>query len=66
MGDRGLRGFASMSLARRREISSMGGKRAQELGTAYRWDAERAARAGRIGGSVKRERKKRKEENHAD
>lgn len=44
------RGFASLSPERRREIASMGGKKAQELGTANRWTAETAKSAGQKGG----------------
>ena len=39
-------GFASMTPERRREVAAMGGKRAQELGTAYQFDAETARYAG--------------------
>ncbi len=37
------RGFASMSPERRKEIASLGGKRAHEKGTAHRWDSEEAS-----------------------
>lgn len=53
----GRQGFASMTPEKRREIASMGGKRAHELGRAYTWDSEAAQRAGRKGGSISRRRK---------
>jgi general stress protein YciG len=43
------RGFAAMSLARRREVSSKGGLIAQARGTAHRWTAEEARAAGKKG-----------------
>ena len=47
-----LRGFASQTPERRREIASMGGKRAHQLGKAHRWTPEEARAAGRLGGRV--------------
>lgn len=44
------RGFASMSPERRREIASMGGKKAHELGIAHQFTPEEARHAGRKGG----------------
>lgn len=49
-----LRGFASMSAERRKEIASLGGKAAHERGTAFRWDREQAREAGKKGGSARR------------
>lgn len=46
------RGFASMDPERQREIASLGGRRAHELGTAHKWTKEEAAAAGRKGGIV--------------
>lgn len=48
------RGFASMSPEKRSAVSSLGGKRAHELGTCYKWDSESARKAGKIGGSISR------------
>lgn len=47
---KGKRGFASMDLARRREIASQGGKTAHILGKAHEWTPEEAVLAGRKGG----------------
>jgi len=44
------RGFAAMDKSLQREIARRGGKRAQELGKAHRWDSETARAAGRLGG----------------
>jgi general stress protein YciG len=44
------RGFAAMSEERRREIASLGGRRAHELGRAYSFTSEKAKEAGREGG----------------
>lgn len=44
------RGFASMDPARQREIASLGGRRAHQLGTAHRFTTEEARAAGRKGG----------------
>lgn len=50
MNDRkSRRGFASLSFARRQEISSKGGKAAQARGTAHRWDSESARAATQKG-----------------
>jgi hypothetical protein len=45
-----LRGFASMSAARRREVASMGGKAGHAKGTAHQFTFEEARAAGRKGG----------------
>lgn len=45
------RGFASMSLELRREISSLGGIAAQKSGNSHRYTPETARAAGRKGGS---------------
>ena len=44
------RGFAAMDKDMQREIARRGGKRAQELGKAHRWDSSSAREAGRLGG----------------
>lgn len=44
------RGFASMNRDKQREIASLGGKRAHQIGTAHQWDHEEAKEAGRRGG----------------
>lgn len=46
------RGFAGMSLEKRREIASKGGKAAHEQGTAHRFTSEEAREAGRKGGKT--------------
>jgi Stress-induced bacterial acidophilic repeat motif. len=48
-------GFASLSKERHREISSKGGKRSQELGTAHRFDKETGPIAGKKGGRPKKQ-----------
>jgi uncharacterized protein len=44
------RGFAAMDPERQREISSIGGKRAHEVGRAHEFTVEEARIAGRKGG----------------
>lgn len=44
------KGFASMSIEKRRAIASNGGKTSQKNGTAHRWTQEEASKAGKIGG----------------
>lgn len=44
------RGFASMSKERQREIASLGGRTAHQKGTAHKWTAEEAVKAGQKGG----------------
>lgn len=46
------RGFAAMSPEKQREIASLGGRTAHMKGTAYEFNAESAARAGRLGGEA--------------
>lgn len=48
------RGFACMDRDRVREIAATGGKRAHELGVAYRWNAKTATEAGAKGGRARR------------
>ncbi len=43
------RGLAAMSLERRREIASKGGRTSQARGTAHQWTAEEASAAGKKG-----------------
>lgn len=49
---RARRGLAAMSPEKRAEISSKGGKRAHELGTAHQFTWAEACRAGRLGGEA--------------
>lgn len=49
------KGFASMSVEKRRAIASMGGKKAHEVGTAHQFTTEEAKVAGKKGGSAKRQ-----------
>jgi general stress protein YciG len=49
---RSNRGFASMDVAKQREIASKGGKAAHEKGTAHEFTSEEAAAAGRKGGKL--------------
>lgn len=46
------RGFAAMSPERRREIASMGGKRAQHIGVAHVFTDDELRRGGQRGGAV--------------
>jgi general stress protein YciG len=48
-----LRGFAGMDPARQREIASLGGRAAHELGVAHQFTPEEAAAAGRKGGRAR-------------
>jgi general stress protein YciG len=50
----GKQGFASMSQEKKREIASLGGKRAHALGTAHKWTRKTAAEAGKVGGRISR------------
>lgn len=52
-GEKGGRGFASMSEERRREIASKGGKAAHESGNANEFTPEEAREAGRKGGKAR-------------
>jgi uncharacterized protein len=52
MSEQRKRGFAAMTPERVKEIASMGGKRAHELGTAHEFTSEEAAEAGRKGGAT--------------
>ena len=56
------RGFASMTLEKRREIASMGGKVAHATGAAHKWTREEAQASGRKGGSKSRRPKKKEEQ----
>lgn len=51
---RSKRGFAGMSAEKQRLIASMGGKMAQQLGTAHRFTVEEARIAGRRGGRIRK------------
>jgi hypothetical protein len=44
-----LKGFATLSLERRREIASKGGKQAHKLGRAHKWNSEEAKLASMKG-----------------
>lgn len=46
------RGFASLTPEQRREIASMGGRAAQEKGTAHRFTSDEAKSAGAKGGKA--------------
>ena len=61
-GKTSRRGFASMSLAKRRDIASRGGKAAHARGTAHEWDKKEAQAAGRRGG-LARQRQQRDTDN---
>lgn len=50
-------GFASMSKERVREIASMGGRKATELGTRYKFTSEKAKEAGKKGGHAAQRRR---------
>lgn len=49
------RGFASMDPERRRQLASQGGKTGAVRGTSYRWDAESASVAGKLGAQAKKQ-----------
>lgn len=51
------RGFASLSVERRKEIASRGGKRAHEIGKAHRWTPAAASQAGLKGAAARKARK---------
>ncbi len=46
------RGFASMDPEKVKAIAALGGRRAHEVGTAHRFDSEKAREAGRKGGNA--------------
>lgn len=46
------KGLAMVSIERRKEISSKGGKAAHALGTAHKWNSEEASKAGKVGGTI--------------
>jgi uncharacterized protein len=48
------RGFASMSIEKRRQIASKGGRVAHEKGKAHEFTQEEAKIAGRKGGKISR------------
>lgn len=50
--EKSRKGFASMDAERHRQISSMGGKAAQESGNGHRFTPEEAVEAGRKGGKA--------------
>jgi hypothetical protein len=50
MKEKRPRGFAAMSIAKRKEIASAGGKRAHAIGKAHQWTSETGSAAGQIGG----------------
>ena len=52
------RGFAAMDPARVKEISSLGGKRAHEMGRAHQFTRDEAISAGRKGGLTSQARKR--------
>lgn len=52
-----LRGFASMSPEKQREIARKGGRAAHQKGTAHEWTSDEAIAAGRKGGMAARRRR---------
>ncbi len=52
------RGFASLDLNKRREISSKGGQAAHRQGKAHKWTTEEAREAGRKGGMASHRRRR--------
>lgn len=48
-----LRGFGSMDKVKVRQLASLGGKKAHELGVAHEWTSAEASEAGRIGGRAR-------------
>jgi uncharacterized protein len=56
------RGFAGMDPERQRQISSQGGKAAQQNGTAHEFDSNEAREAGRKGGMVSGGRRRAREQ----
>jgi hypothetical protein len=58
------RGFAAMSAEKQREIASLGGKAAHAQGKAHTFDSKQAAEAGRKGGRIAQERRRR--DRHGD
>ena len=50
------RGFATMTIEKKREIARLGGKAAHALGTAHKWNSEEARESGRRGGAISRRR----------
>ena len=51
------RGFACMDPERQRQIASLGGRAAHQLGVAHEWDRQQAAVAGKKGGQASGRRK---------
>lgn len=49
---RARRGFAAMNPERQRQIASLGGRTAHELGVAHQWDRQQAMVAGKKGGQA--------------
>ncbi len=54
------RGLAALSLEKRREIASKGGKQAHANGTAHEWTTEEAIKAGSKGGKARAKNAKKK------
>ena len=52
------RGFASMDVAKRREVASKGGKASHAKGVAHEWTSEEAREAGHKGGTIAHQRKR--------
>jgi uncharacterized protein len=52
------KGFASLSVEQRREISKKGGIAAHAAGTAHEFSREEAVRAGRLGGRATHSKKR--------
>lgn len=54
------RGFASMDPEKQRAIASKGGRAAHESGGAHKWTREEASEAGKKGGAVTSEMRRKK------
>lgn len=59
------RGFASMTLEQRKQIASMGGKRAHEIGRAHQFTSDEARAAGRKGAESRSAARKAEQEQSA-
>lgn len=60
------RGFAGMSLEKRRAIAAHGGRRAHVLGRAHEWTKAEARAAGQKGGSAPRAPRKKKQQQQSE
>lgn len=53
MKKQGKRGFAAMTIEKRKQIAAKGGYAAHKKGVAHTWTSEEARAAGRLGGTRK-------------